>query len=279
MNHLKRNEFTLTLLVIPICNFFRWIRIRYDNIQIQQNSTHPNPRTQLRKTPVVLQSRACKTERSGRHSLARLQWTCRICNGTSRTRSCLCFQKKKQVKRTPRESFAEGNGRREVSLRSQRAHALNMKNHETSVLEFTTTYTAIACSCLLYIWVLFFAHIPLVVNRTFNATKRLQQHPLLFTTNRTDRTFFLWRFHTARPPHPGHSTVLLRSKSPSGMCAKLRTVAVSNNRDHTPKSLCQCLFVPLIYWCCSSRTSRSRWIAHSTQRRRRDCNIRSELVL
>jgi len=94
MNHLKRNEFTLTLLVIPICNFFRWIRIRYDNIQIQQNSTHPNPRTQLRKTPVVLQSRACKTERSGRHSLARLQWTCRICNGTSRTRSCLCFQKK-----------------------------------------------------------------------------------------------------------------------------------------------------------------------------------------
>jgi len=33
------------------------------------------------------------------------------------------------------------------------------------------------------------------VNRTFNATptERLQQHPLLFTTNHTiDRTFFLW---------------------------------------------------------------------------------------
>jgi len=27
---------------------------------------------------------------------------------------------------------------------------------------------------------------------------------------------------------------LLRSESPSGMCAKLHTVAASNNRDHTP---------------------------------------------
>jgi len=41
--------------------------------------------------------------------------------------------------------------------------------------------------------VLFFARIPFVVNREFSATpkERLQQHPLLFTTNRTDRTFFL----------------------------------------------------------------------------------------
>ena len=42
--------------------------------------------------------------------------------------------------------------------------------------------------------VLFFTHILFVVNHTFNATppERLQQHPLLFTTNRTDRTFFVW---------------------------------------------------------------------------------------
>jgi len=48
-----------------------------------------------------------------------------------------------------------------------------------------------------YIRVLFFAHIPFVVNRAFSATptERLQQHPLFFTTKRTDRTFFLWRFH------------------------------------------------------------------------------------
>ena len=41
--------------------------------------------------------------------------------------------------------------------------------------------------------VLFFTHIPFVVNNTNSATppERLQQHPLLFTTNRTDRTFFV----------------------------------------------------------------------------------------
>ena len=125
-----------------------------------------------------------------------------------------------------------------------------------------------------YIWVLFFAHIPFVVNRTFNATpvERLQQHPLLFTTNNTDCTFFLWRFHTAQPSHPGHSTILLRSESPSGMCAKLHTVAASNNRDHARQSLYYCLFVPRLCGCCSSRTFRSWWIAHSMQRQRSGCN-------
>jgi len=45
----------------------------------------------------------------------------------------------------------------------------------------------------MYIWVLFFTHIPFVVNHIFNAipTDMLQQHLLLFTTNCTDRTFFL----------------------------------------------------------------------------------------
>jgi len=72
------------------------------------------------------------------------------------------------------------------------------------------------CLFTSHIWVMFFAHIPFVVNHTFNATPigRLQQHPLLFTMNRTDRTFFLWWMHPARPSHPGHSTILLRSESP-----------------------------------------------------------------
>ena len=48
-------------------------------------------------------------------------------------------------------------------------------------------------------------------------------------------------------PHPGHSTILLRSEIPSGMCAKLRTVAASNNRDHPTRSLCYCLFAPHTY--------------------------------
>ena len=56
------------------------------------------------------------------------------------------------------------------------------------------------------------------------------------------------------------------------MCAKLRTAAASKNRDYTPRSLCFCLFAPHIYGCYSSRTSRSWWIAHSTQRQPRGCN-------
>ena len=65
---------------------------------------------------------------------------------------------------------------------------------------------------------------------------------------------------------------LLRSEIPSGICARLRTVAASNNRDHTPWSLYYCLFAPHILWCYSSRTSRSWWTAHSKQRHRRSCN-------
>ena len=39
---------------------------------------------------------------------------------------------------------------------------------------------------------------------------------------------------------------MLRSEMPSGMCAKLRTVAASNNRVHMPWSLYYCLFAPHI---------------------------------
>ena len=71
-------------------------------------------------------------------------------------------------------------------------------------------HSVIACSRHIHIF-LFFAPIPFVVNHTINATppERLQQHPLIFTTNHTDRTFFVWRLDSARPPHPGHSTILL----------------------------------------------------------------------
>ena len=34
---------------------------------------------------------------------------------------------------------------------------------------------------------------------------------------------------------------------PSGMCAKLRTMAASNNRDQLTRSLCYCLFAPHTY--------------------------------
>ena len=64
---------------------------------------------------------------------------------------------------------------------------------------------------------------------------------------------------------------MLRSEIPSGMCAKLRTVAASNNRNHPIRSFYYCLFAPHIY-CCSSGTSRSWWSTHSTQRHRRGGN-------
>ena len=123
---------------------------------------------------------------------------------------------------------------------------------QQATIEFTRRdHSIIACSG--HIWVLFFAHIPFMVNHTFNAmpTERLQptllqmqQHPLLFTTNRTDCTYFLWNLHLARPSHPDNSIILLRLESPSGMCAELRTVTASNNRAHPTRSLYYCLFAP-----------------------------------
>ena len=91
------------------------------------------------------------------------------------------------------------------------------------------------CLChIQYIQVLIFANIPFVVKRTFNAMpmERLQQHPLLFAVNCTDRIFLLWSLHLARPSHPGHSNILLRSESPSGMGAKRHTLEASNNSNH-----------------------------------------------
>jgi len=41
--------------------------------------------------------------------------------------------------------------------------------------------------------------------------------------------------------------IVLGSKIPSGMCAKLRTVAASNNRGHPTRSLYHCLFAPHTY--------------------------------
>jgi len=72
--------------------------------------------------------------------------------------------------------------------------------------------------------------------------------------------------------------VLLRSEIPSGICAKLRTVAASNNRVHMPWSLCNCLFAPHTYFC-SPRTSRSWWITQSTQHHRRGCDSRNDNIL
>jgi len=44
-----------------------------------------------------------------------------------------------------------------------------------------------------------------------------------------------------------HRLRVLSSESSSDMCAKLRTMAASNNRDHLTRSLYCCLFMPYIY--------------------------------
>jgi len=90
--------------------------------------------------------------------------------------------------------------------------------------------------------------------------------------------------------------ILLQSEIPSSMCAKLRTVAASNNREHarypssrtlvivfnhshvnigrgfTSQSLLLLLAHATYIRCYSSRTSRLWWITQSTQCHRRGCN-------
>ena len=56
------------------------------------------------------------------------------------------------------------------------------------------------------------------------------------------------------------------------MCAKLRTVTASNNRDHASQSLLLLLARVTYIYCCSSRISLSWWIPQSTQHHQRGCN-------
>jgi len=149
--------------------------------------------------------------------------------------------------------------------------------------------TIIACSR--HVYILFFAHIPFVVNHTINATptERLQHYTFCWFVAVPSSKYFLlllmrnlllikicalgnlWNelskgwypIKCLASPWKQTCQVVLRSQSQSGMCAKLRTVAASNDRDHPTRSLFYCLFVPRIYRCCSSRTFRSLWTVHS----------------
>jgi len=64
----------------------------------------------------------------------------------------------------------------------------------------------------------------------------------------------------------------MRSEIPSGMCAKLRTMAASHNRDHVLQSLLLLLARFTHTYFCSLCTSRLWWIIQSTQHHRRGCN-------
>jgi len=126
-------------------------------------------------------------------------------------------------------------------------------------------HSIIACSRHIYLCVALRAH-PVRGESHFqcNANWELAITSLLFAMNSIYRTFFLWRLHLAPPSHPGHSTSLLWLEKPSSECAKLHTVEASNNRDHTSYYSISACSNHIYYGCCSSRTSRSWWIAHST---------------
>ena len=115
------------------------------------------------------------------------------------------------------------------------ACALSFALWQQATIEFTRRHhSIITCSRHIYV-LLFFAHIPFVVNHTFNAT-------------------------------PPERLQLLRSEIPSGMCANIRTVAASNNRDDARNLSYYCLLALHIWWwsniCIRSR--HPEWVTMST---------------
>jgi len=91
-----------------------------------------------------------------------------------------------------------------------------------------------------YIWVLFFAHIQFVANCAFSTSVEwLQQHPSIFTQTAPIAHFFVKVSHGTT-----FTTWLQHHFFAIGKPAKLHTVTASNNRDHAPRSLYCCLFVP-----------------------------------
>jgi len=76
-----------------------------------------------------------------------------------------------------------------LARQGRKASRCGSKQQERSPIEITRLFLV----RVTYICVWLFAHILFLVNRTFNSTptERLQQHRLLFTMNRTYRTFFV----------------------------------------------------------------------------------------
>jgi len=102
--------------------------------------------------------------------------------------------------------------------------------------------------------VLFFAHILFVMNRAFSATpaERLQQHPLLFATNRTDRTFFSLRFSHSMTFASWSQHHFCCDQKAQPVCAQScalwqqATIEITC-RDHSVIAITLSLFAPHIY--------------------------------
>ena len=165
------------------------------------------------------------------------------------------------------------------------ASTINCSPGSQALLEVTYQDHSIEITLLLLVRATYIHFCSSRTSHSWWITQSTQHHrrgcnniPSFFTTNHTDRTFFVWRLNSAWPPHPGHSTILLRSKIPSGVCAKLRTVAANNNSDHARNLSYYCLLATRIH-ICSSRTSHSWWITHLTQHHQRGCNSPHTMVL
>ena len=109
-------------------------------------------------------------------------------------------------------------------------------------------YFIIACLCHLYRNVVLRAHSvrgETCIQR--NASREVATTSPPFSKNRTDSSSFCEGFTWLELHILVTAPFCCDWKSPSGMCTKLRTVAASNNKDHTQWSLYYCLFAPLIW--------------------------------
>jgi len=132
-------------------------------------------------------------------------------------------------------------------------------------------HSIIACSHHVYI-LLFFAHILFVVNHTFNTTVEVattspyfhnepHQSHILCEIAEPGTTFTSWSQHHFVAI--GKPERYMRKASHYGSKQQQRSQAV----------ITLLLLVDTTYiYCCSSRTSRSCWITHSTQCHQRGCN-------
>ena len=134
--------------------------------------------------------------------------------------------------------------------KARAASALSSALWQPATIEITHhNHSIIACSRHAYI-VFFFAQIPFVMNRAFqgNASgvvattsppfyNEPHRSHVLCVKPEPSTTFTSWSQH--------HFVAIWKARAAKH--AKLRTVAASNNRDHMPRSLYYCMFVPNIY--------------------------------
>jgi len=128
------------------------------------------------------------------------------------------------------------------------AQSFTLWQHAT--MKFTRRdHSIIACSCRIYMGVVLRAHSvrgELRIQRNANGEVACCNNSLFFTTNRTDRTFFLWRLHLARPSHPSHSTIFVAIGRPERQVRKASHCG-SKQQSRSPDEI-TLLFQKAVLW-------------------------------